>query len=170
MRRRWRGRIAVLVTGLATAVVVAATAVLAAGGHPTIRVTAPDGELLASVPLAPDGTVTLRYRNSLYGTLAEERFVVTGDGRLRLVELAAEQLAVLEEYYAIDTPASSAAEEPMRWQAAPAHVPVLRELRVAATDLGQRTLVVPGSAPVRLWRLVDDPEPTVVLTVSDADG
>jgi hypothetical protein len=168
MTRRWRGR-AVLATGLATAVLGAATAILAADAPPTLRVTSPEGELLASVPLPPDGMLTLRYRNSLYGTLAEERFVVTGDGQLQLVGLAAEQLAVLEEYYAIDEPAT-AAPAPMHWQAQPANDVLVRELRIAATDLGERTILVAGAAPIELWTLVDDHEPTIVLAVADADG
>ena len=46
----------------------------------------------------------MSYRNSVYGTLAEERYRVAADGRFALVELAADQLAVLEEYYAVPGP------------------------------------------------------------------
>ena len=48
------------------------------------------------------------YRNSIYGTMAEERYAVLPDRRYRLVEIAADQLAVLEEYYAVpDAPSPS---------------------------------------------------------------
>ena len=51
---------------------------------------------------SPRGTPSLSaIRNSIYGTLAEERYRVHEDGRFELVEIAAEQLAVLEEYYAV---------------------------------------------------------------------
>jgi hypothetical protein len=119
---------------------------------------------LATVPLAADRAFSLRYRNSLYGTLAEERFIVTGDGQLRLVELAADQLAVLEEYYAIRAPARRDAGAGGRaWSADPAHVPVIAELRVAATDRGERTLLVAGQSPVDLTRFVTDAAPTVIV-------
>lgn len=36
-----------------------------------------------------------------------------------------------------------------------------RALLVAATDLGERTLLVDGASPLELWRLVDDAQPTV---------
>jgi hypothetical protein len=83
------------------------------------------------------------------------------------VSLAAEQLAVLEEYYAITEAARPATGgELLGWQAPPAHVPTPEELRVAATDRGERTLVVDGAPALALWRLVDDGAPTVVLEVA----
>ena len=59
-----------------------------------------DGGVLASMPLA-GARFAVSYRNSIYGTMAEERYAVLPDGRYRLVEIAADQLAVLEEYYAV---------------------------------------------------------------------
>ena len=59
-----------------------------------------DGGVLASMPLAGD-TFAVSYRNSIYGTVAEERYTVQDDGSYRLAQLAADQLAVLEEYYAV---------------------------------------------------------------------
>jgi hypothetical protein len=133
---------------------------------PALRVALPDGREVASVRLPDDGTLALRYRNSLYGTLAEERFVATDDGRLRLVALRAEQLAVLEEYYAIDAPARRIGTDGLAWEAEPAAlVPPIETLRVAATDRGERTLLVPGQQPVELWRFVDDAAPSVMLEV-----
>ena len=132
---------------------------------PALTVRDADGLLLASVPLRAGGDFALRYRNSVYGTLAEERFVIADDGALRLVELAADQLAVLEEYYAVTEPPVRAPPSSARaWRAPPARPVVLTELSVAATDLGQRTLLVDDRASLPLWQLVDA-DPTVVLRV-----
>lgn len=141
----------------------AAITVAGAGDHGTVVVTDPDGRALARVPLGADGAFTLRYRNSLYGMLAAERFVALGTGGFALDALLAEQVAILEEYYAVD-------ESPERagsgwWTAPPPYELSLDELRVAATDLGRRTLVVDGQAPVELWRLVSDRAPSVLITV-----
>lgn len=125
------------------------------------------GTLLARVRVERSG-FALRYRNSLYGTLAEERFLVD-DGRFTLVELAADERAVLEEYYEILGPARQAGEGDARqWIANPARTLQLTELAIAATDLGARTVLIPGSPPIELWRMVDDPRPTVVLSVERA--
>ena len=159
---RRRGRHAGLAVVVALGVLLAAASLRAADHGPWTTLVVRDGEgvVLASVPLPEDGAFTLRYRNSLYGTLAEERFIASG-GRFELLELAARQLAVLEEYYAVS-------ERPMRaahgwWQAPPAYELALDSLTVAATDLGQRALLVDGRAPLELWRLVDDDAPSVVL-------
>ena len=162
MTTRWRGGSALLAISIG-GLLLASTVVADEGpAPPALRVTLPDGTMLATVPLPPDGSFALRYRNSLYGSLAEERFVVTADGELRLVELAAEQLAVLEEYYAITEPARRAGAG-QGWTATPAHVPVITQLRIAATDRGERTLIVDGQPPIVLWRFVDDHEPSVLL-------
>jgi hypothetical protein len=130
-----------------------------------VVVTDAGGDVLARVALPAD-RFAVRYRNSLYGTLAEERYTVAS-GRFTLHELAADQLAVLEEYYAVPGPPRPAPEGDRRAFVAAPHPersPTFDELSIAATDLGERTLLVPGSDPVELWRLVDD-EPTVVLQV-----
>ncbi|HUF06394.1 MAG TPA: hypothetical protein VMP86_03285, partial [Candidatus Binatia bacterium] len=103
------------------------------------------------------------YRNSLYGTLAEERFVTREDGRFALDRLSAEQLAVLEEYYAVET--RPIATDHGWWHAPPAYELEVEELRVAATDLGRRTLLVDGRPPVDLWRLVSDSSPSIVISI-----
>lgn len=163
---RWRGRSTALAIVAAGLVLVLAAASAIARSGPTLEVLLPGGQLLARVTLPGDGAFALRYRNSLYGTLAEERFVADG-GRIRLVSLAAEQLAVLEEYYAITERARPAAGgEGLGWEAAPAHVPTPDQLRVAATDRGERTLIVDGAPALALWRLVGDASPTVVLRVA----
>lgn len=121
--------------------------------------------MLHETPL-PDSAFTLRYRNSVYGSVAEERFDVTDDGRMRLRELAADDPAVLTEYYQL-------AEAPMRaddgadraWVGRPLHDSVIDQLPLAATERGERTLLVPGQPPVELWKLVAGGEPGVLLSV-----
>ena len=163
MRTRWRGRTAVPAIIVVAVVATALAAGAIGGSSAAVRVSLPDGTEIAHVPLPSDGAVALRYRNSLYGTMAEERFVATG-GHLQLVELRAEQLAVLEEYYAIDTPAQPAGGD-LAWSGRPAHAPSIRTLRVAATDRGQRTLHVTGHEPIELWRYVEDAAPSVLVEV-----
>jgi hypothetical protein len=160
MADRWRGRAAALAIALALAT--GAWAV-ADRQTPALRVSLPDGTVVARLSLPADGSFSLRYRNSLYGTLAEERFVVTPGGVLRLVELGADQLAVLEEYYAIETPARRAPGTAHLFAAEPARETLRPSLRVAATDLGERTLLIDGHPPLELWRLVDDASPAVLL-------
>ena len=164
MLHRWRGRIA----GLAILAALGPLTLTAAAAHadPILVVRGPDDRVLAELPL-PDHTFTLRYRNSLYRSLAEERYVVATTGRIELFGLAADELAVLEEYYAIDRPAWRAEGGVARtWRADPAREVSIETLIVAGTDLGQRTLMVDGSAPLALWRLVSDRSPSVELNVS----
>jgi hypothetical protein len=163
LRRRRRGRAIVLsvAAGALLSITLIGSAAVPAGPVSSLLVETPGGRIVASVALPPDGAFTLRYRNSLYGTPAAEDFVVT-DGAIHLVGLRAEQLAVLEEYYAISSPAR---RDPAGgdWWAEPAHRPVIQALQLAATDLGERTLHVSGATPVELWRLVDDGAPHLVL-------
>ncbi len=88
-----------LVLGATVAVTVAITAALAgawgSSGHgPEVVVSSGTGELLARVP-APSGQFAVAYRNSLYGSRAEERYRLAAGGRFALEELAADQVAVL---------------------------------------------------------------------------
>ncbi|GAA0944522.1 hypothetical protein [Pseudonocardia zijingensis] len=138
-----------------------------AGPGPAVTVRDAEGALLAQVPLpAPEFAVS--YRNSVYGTVAEERYRVAVDGRFGLVELAADQLAVLEEYYAVPGPVRTAPDgDRRRWVAEPRDRPVFGELSIAATALGERTLLVPGHEPVPLPPLVTDGV-TVVLDVEES--
>lgn len=175
----WRGRTA----GLAIIALLVTGAALSAGWPPAtpsgfqgpgpppawrLVVRGATDEVMLSVPL-PDGRFALRYRNSVYGSLAEERFVVTADGRMALVELAADEAAVLEEYYGTaDGPRPAAANDPLRWRAQPATALTLEELPLAATRHGLRTLVVDGRRPVLLWQVAGDGGPTVVLGVEAA--
>jgi hypothetical protein len=162
MTGRWRRRLSVVAISIACLLLSSAGAAAERADVPRLRVTLPDGTTLVTVPLGEDGAFALRYRNSLYGTLAEERFVATDEGELRLIELAADQLAVLEEYYAITSPARPT-EGRRAWTAPPAHVPVITELRIAATDRGERTLLVEGRAALDLTLFVEDAAPTVIL-------
>lgn len=137
------------------------------GGARTIVIRGHDGDVLASVPLR-DECFAVSYRNSIYGTLAEERYAVLPDGRYRLVEIAADQLAVLEEYYAVPGPPQRAAETDRRdWVAPPdpARPAVFETLSIAATDLGKRTVHIPGQPPLELWRLAEDGHPFVILDI-----
>ena len=164
MRNRWRGRIA----GLAILAALGPLTLTAAAVHadPILVVRGPDDRVLAEMPL-PDRAFTLRYRNSLYRSLAEEHYVVDAAGRIELVGLGADEVAVLEEYYAIDRPAWSASIGAARtWRADPARAVTIENLIVAGTDLGQRTLLVDGQTPLALWRLVGDRSPSVELEVS----
>src|SRR5918992_3605763 len=102
MPNRWRGRIA----GLAILAALGPLTLTAGAAHadPILVVRGPDDRVLAELRL-PDRTFSLRYRNSLYRSLAEEHFVVDDAGRIGLAGLAADELAVLEEYYAVERPA-----------------------------------------------------------------
>jgi hypothetical protein len=160
---RWRGRRAGLAV-VAALVGLLVAAALSGGAEPSTSLVVRDGDgrVLARVTLPDDGAFALRYRNSLYGTVAEERFTVTtGGGTIELRQLAARQLAVLEEYYAVSVRPELGADG--WWRAPPADELKLDELTLAATDLGRRTLLVEGEAPLRLWRLVADAAPSVVL-------
>ncbi len=166
MPARWRGRLGGLaILAVLAALIVPLALTAAAPAAPTQRVIGPEGAVLAERVLH-DGGFGLRYRNSPYRSLAEERYAVEPDGRIRLVELSADELAVLEEYYAIDRPAERQADDTARaWRAEPAREVVIESLLVAATDLGQRVLLVDGAAPLELWRLVEDGDPSVRLEV-----
>jgi hypothetical protein len=134
---------------------------------PAVIVRDGGGVVLTQVPL-PGGSFAVSYRNSVYGTVAEERYRVRDGGRFGLVELAADQLAVLEEYYAVPGPVRAAPDGDRRsWVAQPAYHPEFTELAIAATALGERTLHVPGHPPVPLPPLVKE-DVTVVLEVEES--
>jgi hypothetical protein len=132
--------------------------------RPALTVRDGGGALLTRVPL-PAAEFAVSYRNSVYGTVAEERYRVRDGERFGLVELAADQLAVLEEYYAVPGPVRAAPGGDRRsWVAEPRDHPEFSELAIAATALGERTLHVPGQPPVPLPPLVTDGV-TVVLEI-----
>jgi hypothetical protein len=163
---RWRGRTGGLTIAAVMVVLLGAGAAVAGNRAPALVVRGSDGTPLARVELPLDGSFALRYRNSLYGSLVEERFLVSTDGRLRLVGLAADELAVLEEYYAIDRPAVRQPGGRSRaWEAEPPLTVEETAILIAATDLGERTLLVTGAPALELWRLVDDAAPSVWLEV-----
>ena len=160
----------IVVFVLAAGVAGGALAVAASGnGEQSVTVRTPDGELLAQVPLQGD-RFAVSYRNSIYGTLAEERYRVEPDGRFELVEIAADQLAVLEEYYAVPGAPRPAPDGDRRAYVVdpdPARPAVFDGLNVAATDLGERTLWVPGFPPVPVWQRVVSENPTVLLQIEE---
>ena len=118
------------------------------------------GDELARTPLPASRELSLRYRNSLYGSLAEEQFVVE-DGRLSLVTLAADELAVLEEYYTAVGGARSDSADHLRWRIDVERPAIELPLHIRATELGERTLIAAGRE-IPLWRLVADREATLV--------
>lgn len=169
IRRRFRPRwwtvalAVVLAAALGTTVAVAG----AGGEGRAVTVRAPDGALIGRVPLHGD-TFAVGYRNSIYTTLAEERYRVLPDGRFELVEIAADQLAVLEEYYQVPDPPRPAPTGDRRNYVVvpdPARPAVFETLRIAATDLGERTLYVPGEPALPIWRRVVTEDPTVILDI-----
>jgi hypothetical protein len=175
---RWRGRRGsfAIAAWLLAGLVVAAAA--AGSGGPAGRGATPvadaatawhlvirraDGETLLRVPL-PDGRFALRYRNSVYGSMAEERFAISPDGRLALIGLAADEAAVLDEYYQVAGPPRRSASGARHWEAPPAAALSLAELALAATEHGRRTLVIDGMRPIPLWRLAAADDPGLTLT------
>ena len=137
----------------------------APGADWQLAVRAANDEVLLRVPL-PDGRFTLRYRNSLYGSLAEERFEIGPGGTIFLVELAADEAAVLDEYYTTDRPNLADPGDTRRWRARPAAPVTLEELAVAASQHSRRTLVV-EDRPFPLWQLAGA-APTVTLEAEQA--
>ena len=162
---RWRGR---HLAGLAVVVLLLGlTAAVAArdGGQRWIVVRDASGAELARAELPATGEMAMRYRNSVYESLAEEHFRVDGD-HLRLVELRADELAVLEEYYTAVGASRSAG--PRAWRIGVERPPIALPLRVQATELGQRTLLT-EAGEIDLWRLVVGRDDTlVVLSVERA--
>nr|MBA3626627.1 hypothetical protein [Chloroflexota bacterium] len=92
MRDRWRGRRTGLTLVVALTWGVIAASMVSARGPGAVVVRDDAGRVLARLSVGDDDAFSLRYRNSLYGTSAEERFVMVSDSRFRLAELAAEQL------------------------------------------------------------------------------
>lgn len=136
-----------------------------APGGLTVTVHDDGGAELARVPLG-SSTFAVSYRNSVYESRAEERYVALRDGRFRLRHIAADERAVIEEYYALTGARRTPAGDRRRWvaDAAPGRQGDFDDLTIAATELGRRTLHVPGRPPVRLWRLVGH-DPVVVLDI-----
>jgi hypothetical protein len=119
------------------------------------------GVELARAALPASGELTLRYRNSVYRSIAEERFRVEGD-HLRLVELRADELAVLEEYYTATGADRAPTGSDRQWHVAVERPPITLPHRVQATALGERTLLT-DVAEVSLWRLVEGHDDTLVI-------
>ena len=163
-----RSPVGLVAAAVAVSACLACTATVAEPGATgrVVTVRDPGGVLLAQVPLSAD-TFAVSYRNSVYGTVAEERYRVGVDGGFTLVELAADQLAVLEEYYAVPGPVRPAPDADRRnWVARPGGTARFTDLAIAATRLGERALHVAGNAPVLLAPLAAS-GPTLVLDVEE---
>jgi hypothetical protein len=160
---RWRGRRA---AGLAVVLLLAmaiAGSVAVAGNGATRWVVVRDaaGTELTRAALPPSHAFALRYRNSLYHSTAEEHFAVDG-GHLRLVELRADELAVLEEYYTAVGALPASGDSDLAWRIAVERPSIPLPLRVRATELGRRTLLA-GDEEIALWRLVAGRDDTLVV-------
>ncbi|MCA1572269.1 MAG: hypothetical protein LC798_18565 [Chloroflexi bacterium] len=126
------------------------------------------GELARASIAASDG-FALRYRNSVYESIAEEQFEVLDGDQLNLVELRADELAVLEEYYTAVGATRSEPGADRTWRIGVERPSIALPLRVQATALGQRTLLASGQE-IELWRLVADRDDTlVVLTIEGSE-
>jgi len=125
---------------------------------------AADGRIVLQLAL-PRGRFALEYRNSVYGSPAAENFAVTDEGRIALVELAAVDPAVLQEYYGITARLGRVAtgEREGWWLGPPAEPVELDSLVVAATRHGERAVVVDGSRPMLLWHVLGAAGPLVTL-------
>jgi len=159
---RWRGR---RVAGLALAALLATStggATVAARDAPSWIVVADGaGVELARVALPNGGAFGMRYRNSVYGSSAEEWFRTDGDA-LILERLAADELAVLEEYSTAFGAVDAGRHADRRWVVAVERPAIELPLRVRATVLGKRTLLV-GDTELALWRLVATRDDTLVV-------
>jgi len=135
---------------------------VAARGAPNWIVVRDDaGAELARVALPASGAFGLRYRNSVYGSIAEEWFRVEGDAVI-LERLAADELAVLEEYYTATGAVRAGPGRDRRWVVPVERPPIELPLRVRATKLGERTLLG-GGVELPLWRLVATRDDTLVV-------
>ena len=166
---RWRGRrFAGLAAVLLFAAGLTASAAAAARDGDARWIVARDaaGVELARERLPATNEFVLRYRNSVYDSVAEERYRVA-DGHLELVALAADELAVLEEYSSAFGAIRDAPDSRLTWSVAVERPAIALPLRVQATALGERTLLVDGRE-LALWRLVTGRDDTLVILTVEA--
>jgi hypothetical protein len=168
---RWRGRRpAGLAAVFALGLLIAAAAASAREADRSQVVVRDDaGRVLAEVALPPSRELTLRYRNSIYHSIAEEHFRVSGN-ELELLSLGAEELAVLEEYYgAFGAERDGDVGHGERaWSVGVERPPVALPLRIQATALGERTLLI-GGREISLSQLVAGRDDTVVVLSIEGD-
>jgi hypothetical protein len=167
---RWRGRrrAGLAVVAILAAATAGAVAMDRDGDQRWIVASDGAGIELARVALAPSREFALRYRNSVYESSAEEHFRVEDD-HLDLVLLAADERAVLEEYYTAFGSAGDDRRSNLAWSVAVQRPPIELPLRVQATALGERTLVT-ADGELSLWRLVTGSDDTVVILTIEGSG
>ena len=175
---RWRGRGGPATAAIFAAAVILAVGVVVVGARPELAalgeprrawqlvVRANDESVLLSVAL-PEDRFVLRYRNSIYGSVAEERFTVNAQGQMVLVEVAADDPVVLDEYYRASRPTVTVEGDARPWRAVPDAPLLLDQLPLAATPHGRRTLIVEDEA-FPLWPLAEGGAPTLLLRAEHA--
>lgn len=122
-----------------------AGAVWASSDPPRVVVTDAAGAVVAAVPLERGG-FSLTYRHSVYEVAVSEDFEVGEDGALRMAAVRSEREAVLD-YYALE---GSRSRDGSGWRLDVAEPVSFRQLPLAATSTGRRTLVGRG-VEVALW-------------------
>lgn len=168
---RWRGRglAGLAALALLAAALTGAVGVARDGDARWLVVRDAGGAELARAALPASGEFVLRYRNSVYHSLADEHYRASG-GHLELVRLSAEELAVLEEYSTAVGGVRDAPASDLAWSVAVDRPPIELPLRVQATALGERTLLTADGA-IALWRLVAGrDESLVILTIEGPTG
>jgi hypothetical protein len=106
------------------------------GGAPAVVARAGDQEV-ARVLLPPSRTFALEYRHSYYRRPARETFAVAPDGSFTLVAVSSPSEAVLD-YYEIE---GARSRRGGWWTLRPAQPARFRDMALAATAVGRRTLV-----------------------------
>jgi len=120
-------------------------AVRASSDAPRVVVTDAAGAVVATVPLERGG-FSLTYRHSVYEVAVFEDFEVGEDGAFWMATVRSEREAVLD-YYGLE---GSRARDGSGWRLDVAEPVSFRELPLAATSKGRRTLVG-GGVEVALW-------------------
>lgn len=129
----------------ASAVLVAAAALLLVPVHSLEVTDVHTGRILWRVPVADGSTVDLDYTNSIFNAPTTERFEVSGRS-LRLVEISSTREAVLQ-YLALDPPYQSRDGRLVSRR----HGPTVGELTIRIGQTGRQHLVVGGRKIPLYW-------------------
>ena len=166
---RWRGRRRAGLVAL-TLLAVALTGAVALsrdGGAHWIVVRDGGGAELARAALPASGEFVLRYRNSVYDSLADEHYRASSD-HLELVRLSADELAVLEEYSTAVGAVRDTSASDLAWSVAVERPSIALPLRIQATELGERTLLT-ANGEIALWRLVAGRDESLVILAIEGE-